>query len=104
MKICYNNTMNFSRSFSKLLLVFLALFIFLAWLPQNAYAAVTATHLVSNRAFTDAAIFITASITPTANRLVLAAIAGSAAADPAPPTLSGNGLTWVQVATVAHGG
>jgi hypothetical protein len=45
--------------------------------------------------------FSTASITPTANRLVLALIynrvwSGTASA----PTLSGNGLTWVEVANV----
>ncbi|MEK7180385.1 MAG: hypothetical protein AAB706_02830, partial [Patescibacteria group bacterium] len=53
---------------------------------------------------TDATSFATASISPTANRLVLAWVSnlrfgeGTAAA----PTLTGAGMTWVQVATVSH--
>lgn len=46
----------------------------------------------------------TASYTPTANRLVLAAVASRTGitADPNVPTLTGNSLTWVQVATVVY--
>jgi len=45
--------------------------------------------------------YTTASIAPTGNELVLAMIVNTRfTATPAVPTLSGNGLTWVQVATV----
>ncbi len=46
------------------------------------------------------ASYATGSWTPVANRLYLAAVANSDAADAILPTLSGNGLTWVQVATI----
>ena len=44
----------------------------------------------------------TASITPGANRLILAVVATNNTMDA--PTLSGNGLTWVQITTVNRGG
>lgn len=44
--------------------------------------------------------YATASISPTANRLVLAFVVNSKGSTPDEPTLSGNGLTWVKVATV----
>ena len=46
----------------------------------------------------------TASVTPGANRLVLVAVenAKDGSTDPNTPTLSGNGITWVQVATVLY--
>ncbi len=62
--------------------------------------SVAATHLATARDETPAASFATASIAPSANQLVLAAVfttvSGGATAA---PTLSGNGLTWVQIAT-----
>lgn len=62
------------------------------------------TNLTSLLDSVDRQVYTTASISPTANRLVLAAIAnwpnvGSAAS----PTVTGNGLTWVQVAAIAIG-
>ena len=64
--------------------------------------AVSATHLTTSGNSTDGNSFTTASITPTAGRLILAAVENRAntAVDPNTPTLTGNGLTWVQVATV----
>jgi hypothetical protein len=62
--------------------------------------AVSGSHLVSSASGVDATSYATASITPTANRLVLAAIVNQRVTAPAPePTLTGNGLTWVSVAT-----
>lgn len=61
--------------------------------------AITETNLTSAADTTDASSWTTASITPTGNSLVEAAVASSLLAGPAAPTLSGNGLTWVQVAT-----
>lgn len=63
---------------------------------------VSATHLATAIDNTDATSYVTASITPTANRLVLAVISSSAAALPNAPTLSGNSITWVQITTVTQ--
>jgi len=60
---------------------------------------ITATHLTTNTSATDATSYNTASITPTARRLVLAAVYSRCTNPPASPSLSGNGLTWVVVAT-----
>lgn len=67
--------------------------------------AVAATHLVTNGSSTDTTSYTTASITPTANRLVLAAVFVSrTGATPSQPTLSGNGLTWVLEESLDTGG
>lgn len=62
---------------------------------------ITATHLTtSDGGLSGGTSFNTASITPSANKLVLLAVWQSAASGtPNTPTVSGNGLTWVQVAT-----
>ena len=66
--------------------------------------AVTSAHLVTAVDTTDQTIpYVTGLITPTANRLVLAWVSQSAASAPASPTLDGNALTWVEVATVVNG-
>lgn len=63
--------------------------------------AIAATHKTSGQSDTDATSASTASISPTSNALVLAWVfTGRAAGTPPAPTLSGNGLTWVQVATI----
>lgn len=61
--------------------------------------AVSGTNLTSFQSSTDATSYATASITPTANYLVLASVSSSKATTPDTPTLSGNNLTWVQIAT-----
>ena len=62
--------------------------------------AVTPNHLTTGCA---AALtsFTTASISPGANRLVLLWVSDRDAGAPAPTSVSGNSLTWVQVNTVA---
>ena len=56
--------------------------------------------LTSGSSATDATSYATASITPTANKLVLLAVFNRVAAGTAnAPTATGCGLTWVQVAT-----
>lgn len=45
---------------------------------------------------------VTASVAPTGNALVVATFLSSLAAGPAAPTVTGNGLTWVQVDTSAY--
>jgi hypothetical protein len=64
--------------------------------------AVAGSSLTANSNVTPAATFDTASISPGANRLVLAAVWGLDGALTTPPTfsLSGNGLTWVSVLRV----
>ncbi len=71
--------------------------------PATSFAAVGGTHLAAAGSTTNQASYTTASITPTANNLVLAWVTNTKATTPDTPTLSGNGLTWVQVATVTWG-
>lgn len=61
--------------------------------------AITATHLVTSGDEVDRTTYTTASISPSSNNLVLALVYGALAGGSAAPTLSGNGLTWVQVDT-----
>ena len=61
--------------------------------------AVTQATLTSGSSNSDATSYATASITPSADRLILAAVINSKTTSPDTPTCSGNGLTWVQVAT-----
>lgn len=62
--------------------------------------AVTEAALTSGWSDTDASSYATASITPTGNLLLLAAVFASKTGGSGIPTLSGNGVTWVQVATL----
>lgn len=65
-----------------------------------ALAAVVATELTTAANGSQQITYTTASITPGANRLILAWIFNSNNNPVGTPTLSGNGLTWVQVNTV----
>lgn len=59
---------------------------------------VTATHLTTGSSTTNASSYNTASITPTANRLVLVGFTITVASSPSPtPAVTGCGLTWEQV-------
>lgn len=60
----------------------------------------TATSLVVLNDTSNLTTYSTASTTPSAGKLVLCAVASSKASTPDLPTVSGCGLTWVQVATV----
>ncbi len=71
---------------------------------MTTLAAVSATHLTTARDTTDAQIYTTASITPSANHLVLAWVVNRHATAADTVTLSSNGLTWVQVNTVTFNG
>lgn len=64
---------------------------------------VNAVNLTTNGSNVDATSYNTASITPGKKCLILAWVWGIGASTPAAPTLTGNGLTWVQVATVTNG-
>jgi hypothetical protein len=57
--------------------------------------AITVTELTSGADTASSDTYATASVTPGANKLILACIAWSASSDIGPPALSGNGLTWV---------
>jgi hypothetical protein len=63
--------------------------------------AISATHLTTNQSGSSATSYNTASITPSANKLVLIAVGHqiTASAPVVTPTVSGCGLTWVEVAT-----
>jgi len=62
-------------------------------------AAITATHLIT-AVGAGASSFNTASVTPSANKLVLVTVGSRlSGGSPNEPTLSGNGLTYVSVAT-----
>lgn len=61
--------------------------------------AITRTHLLTNGSTTDAASFVTTSITPTANALVILDVVSSITGAQ-PPTVTGCGLTWVEEASV----
>lgn len=60
--------------------------------------AIAATHLTTSSSGTNATSYTTASITPTANALVLIAVGQEISGTPAVPAISGAGLTWVEIA------
>src|SRR3989344_2577104 len=72
---------------------------------QEAEAAVTAANLTSGSSTTDASSYTTASITPSANKLILVAVTirNDTSDAASAPTISGNGLTWVQINTQSFG-
>lgn len=68
--------------------------------PAGALAAVSGTNLTSAADVDGGTTSTTASITPTGNDLVIACVAHQVLSGTvATPTLSGNGITWTQVAT-----
>lgn len=60
---------------------------------------ITVSSLTASSSTADATSFATASVSPGANRLILAVISTAAGSAPNAPTATGNGLTWSQVAT-----
>lgn len=62
--------------------------------------AISMTALASLADTNNVSSYATGSYTPTANSLVVAWVLSSKGSVPDLPTFSGNGLTWVQVATV----
>lgn len=67
---------------------------------------ITATLLTSGSTSTDGTSAATASVTPGANKLILLFVATSDGTDPteAPSSVTGNGLTWVQVNHIENEG
>jgi hypothetical protein len=63
---------------------------------------IAAAHKASVFDGANASTYVTGSWTPTANRLVLACVENARTGTPTTPTLSGNGLTWTQVATYVN--
>ncbi len=62
--------------------------------------AISAAHLTTNQNGSAATSYSTASITPSANKLILIAVGSQVSSGTVnTPTISGNGLTWEQVAT-----
>ncbi len=71
---------------------------------KRAQAAnITATNIDSKSA-SDTTSIVSNSITPASNALILAVVSQrtNISADPSDPTLTGNGLTWVEVNTVVY--
>lgn len=65
---------------------------------------ITHAHLTTNGSATDATSYTTASISPSANKLILATVYCANAGSPPAPTLSGNSLTWVEHGTIMDAG
>lgn len=65
--------------------------------------AVTATNLETSGDNVDRTSYSTSSISPASNALILAWVY-SIVASPNTPTATGNGLTWVEVATIVDSG
>lgn len=63
------------------------------------YGKISAVNLTQFQSSTDATSYATTSITPAANKLIIATVTSSKGTTPNTPTLSGNGLTWVQILT-----
>src|SRR3990167_11448563 len=83
--------------------ILLLLLLFLG-LQSAAFAALSPTNLTAGGSNTAATSYTTASITPSANALILASVESNADPDaPNTPTLTGNGLTWVEVVTRLDG-
>lgn len=61
--------------------------------------AITVTALTGAGDATNGTSHVTASISPTGNRLVIADVFAAVSGVPVEPTLSGNGITWVSEAT-----
>lgn len=82
-----------------------------AWAEPWAIAAsaapmvgsVSCTNLTSGGSSTDLSTYTTDSVTPTGNALVLVYVSNwQTSADPDVPTISGNDLTYVQIATATN--
>jgi hypothetical protein len=79
-----------------------AVLVALALLSIRLEAAIAFTHLETTGSTTDATSFTTGSVTPTADRLQLLAVVNTKSSTATLPTVSGDGLTWVQVATCTY--
>lgn len=66
--------------------------------------AVSATNLTNGADAVDGTVFNTASITPTANNLVFLTFLSRRgdSVNPADPTVTGNGLTWVNIGSINY--
>lgn len=65
--------------------------------------AITVTALTGAGSATNGTEFVTDSIAPTGNRLVIFDVFAQVSGLPVEPTLGGNGITWVSVATKTEG-
>lgn len=71
---------------------------------STTVGAVSCSVLVDSFDDTNATSYTTASVSPTANHLVLLAVHNNASGTAGTPTASGNSLTYVQIATVTYSG
>ncbi len=84
-------------------LCLLATLLLVVLLPRPGVAAITATTLFEGSTDGDASAYTGPSLSPSANNLILVWITNTRSSSPTVPTFTGNGLTWVQVATVTWG-
>lgn len=71
--------------------------------PLTSLAAITFTNKTTSFDNTDATSYTTASVSPTSNLLYLLAVTTrNATVDPSIPTVTGNGLTWVNVTSTNY--
>lgn len=66
--------------------------------------AIAAFHLTTDGNETDQTSYTTASISPTANRLVILTVRNAFSTGPNTPTVSGAGMTWTQITTAVDAG
>ena len=73
-------------------------------LDSTAPPDITQSLLTSGNSETNTTTYVTASITPAANKLILAVAVGLRLTNNpnSPPTVTGNGMTWVQVASALY--
>jgi len=75
------------------------------WGSGGSQPTVTTQHLDSNISTSNAASYVTASITPAANKLILVWVGNRKNGGSTAPTLSGGGITtWVRVKTITGDG
>lgn len=72
-------------------------------LASNAWAALAVTGLTSSSSTVDATSYTAASIDPSDNALVFAVAFSRQAVGSTTPTISGNGITWVEEDTTLQG-
>lgn len=69
----------------------------LVFVTSTGHCAISYSSLTGSFSTTDATSYTTASITPSANKLILLSVLSVQTGGPPVPTITGNGLTWVEV-------
>lgn len=76
----------------------LLIFLIMIFLSKEAFAQIVCSSLTTGQSATDASSYATASITPTANSIVLLSVwSDISSGPPVQPTATGNSLTWTAI-------